>query len=73
MLHGCVEVGPSVVHRICAEVQRWHFDPPDLDSRMPRVRVAATASKSSTLSEKAFCSQRSEMRPIDSVSPRNYL
>ena len=23
------EVGPGVVHRVCAEVQRQHFDPPD--------------------------------------------
>jgi hypothetical protein len=36
MLHGCTEVGPGVVHRICAEVQRRHFDPPDL-GRAPGV------------------------------------
>jgi hypothetical protein len=29
MLQGCVEIGPGTVHRICAEVQRRHFDPPD--------------------------------------------
>jgi hypothetical protein len=23
------ELGPGVVHRVCAEVQRQHFDPPD--------------------------------------------
>jgi hypothetical protein len=23
------EVGPGVVHRVCAAVQRQHFDPPD--------------------------------------------
>ena len=34
MLHGCVEIGPGAVHRICAEVQRRHFDPPDL-GRVP--------------------------------------
>jgi hypothetical protein len=30
LLHGCVEIGPGVVHRICAEVQCRHFDAPDL-------------------------------------------
>jgi hypothetical protein len=30
LLHGCGEIGPGVVHRICAEVQRRHFDAPDL-------------------------------------------
>jgi hypothetical protein len=30
LLHACVEIGPGVVHRICAEVQRRHFDAPDL-------------------------------------------
>jgi len=29
-LQGCGEIGPGVVHRICAEAQRQHFDPPDL-------------------------------------------
>jgi len=29
-LRHCCEVGPGTVHRICAEVQRRHFDPPDL-------------------------------------------
>jgi hypothetical protein len=29
LLHGCVEIGPGTVHRICAEVQRRHWDPPD--------------------------------------------
>jgi len=29
-LQGCGEIGPGVVHRICAELQRAHFDPPDL-------------------------------------------
>jgi hypothetical protein len=37
MLHSCVEIGPGVLHRIVAEVQRRHFDPPDIDGRMPRV------------------------------------
>jgi hypothetical protein len=26
----CGEVGPGVVHRVCAEAQREFFDPPDL-------------------------------------------
>ena len=30
LLHGCVEIGPGVMHRICAEVQRRHFYAPDL-------------------------------------------
>jgi hypothetical protein len=30
MLHSCVEIGPGVLHRIVAEVQRRHFDPPGL-------------------------------------------
>ena len=29
-LANCGEVGPGVVHRICATVQRRHFDPPTL-------------------------------------------
>jgi hypothetical protein len=24
------QIGPGLVHRICAEAQRAHFDPPDL-------------------------------------------
>jgi hypothetical protein len=27
----CDQVGPGVVHRICATLQRQFFDPPDLD------------------------------------------
>jgi hypothetical protein len=26
----CNEIGPGVVHRVCAETQRRFFDPPDL-------------------------------------------
>ena len=26
-------IGPGVVHRICAEVQREHFDPPETEHR----------------------------------------
>lgn len=29
-LSGCAEVGPGIVHRVCAETQRAFFDPPDL-------------------------------------------
>jgi hypothetical protein len=29
-LASCVELGPGVVHRVCAETQRRFFDPPDL-------------------------------------------
>jgi hypothetical protein len=29
-LAGCGEIGPGVVHRICAETQGRFFDPPDL-------------------------------------------
>jgi hypothetical protein len=29
-MQGCAELGPGVVHRICAEQQRAFFDPPDL-------------------------------------------
>ena len=29
-LQGCGEIGPGVVHRICVEAQRAHFEPPDL-------------------------------------------
>jgi hypothetical protein len=29
-LQGCGEIGPGVVHRVCAEIQRAFFDPPDL-------------------------------------------
>jgi hypothetical protein len=29
-LQGCREVGPGVVHRVCAETQRAFFAPPDL-------------------------------------------
>ena len=29
-LQGCREVGPGVVHRICAEVQSRYWIPPDL-------------------------------------------
>ena len=31
-LQRCGELGPGVVHRICAEAQRAHFDPPDLSA-----------------------------------------
>jgi hypothetical protein len=30
----CGEVGPGVVHRICAATQRQFFDPPDLSVGM---------------------------------------
>jgi hypothetical protein len=30
-LRRCEVIGPGVVHRICAEVQREHFDPPVLE------------------------------------------
>ena len=29
-LASCAELGPGVVHRVCAQVQREFFDPPDL-------------------------------------------
>jgi hypothetical protein len=29
----CGEIGPGVVHRICAAVQRAHFDPPIVENR----------------------------------------
>jgi hypothetical protein len=29
-LRHCNEIGPGVVHRVCAETQRRFFDPPDL-------------------------------------------
>jgi hypothetical protein len=32
----CGEVGPGVVHRICAEAQREFFDPPELSHAPPR-------------------------------------
>jgi hypothetical protein len=38
LLSGCVEVGPGVVHRICAEAQKRHFDPPDL-GRVPGAKA----------------------------------
>jgi len=31
-LQRCGDIGPGVVHRICAEAQRQHFDPPDLSA-----------------------------------------
>ena len=31
LLSGCGEIGPGVVHRICAEAQAQYFDPPQLD------------------------------------------
>jgi hypothetical protein len=34
-LCGC-EVGPGLVHRICAQVQRQFFDPPDLSMGVGR-------------------------------------
>jgi hypothetical protein len=34
-LQRCGEIGPGVVHRICAEAQRQHFDPPDLSPDEP--------------------------------------
>ena len=37
LLRGCAEVGPGVLHRIVAEVQRRHFDPPNLN-RPPNYR-----------------------------------
>jgi hypothetical protein len=30
-LRRCDVIGPGVVHRICAQVQREHFDPPALE------------------------------------------
>jgi hypothetical protein len=30
-LRRCEVIGPGVVHRICVEVQREHFDPPVLE------------------------------------------
>jgi hypothetical protein len=29
-LSACREVGPGIVHRVCADVQRRFWDPPDL-------------------------------------------
>jgi hypothetical protein len=34
-LASCSEIGPGVVHRICAEAQRAHFDAPDLSAGAP--------------------------------------
>ena len=31
------EIGPGTVARVCREMQRQFFDPPDIDGRMPRV------------------------------------
>jgi hypothetical protein len=39
-LQGCNEIGPGVVYRVAAQVQREFFDPPDLShagGRMPRI------------------------------------
>jgi hypothetical protein len=36
-LSGRNVIGPGTVHRVCAELQRQSFDPPDLGGRMPRV------------------------------------
>ena len=36
-LQSCRELGPGVVHRVVAQVQREFFDPPDLDrGHVPR-------------------------------------
>jgi hypothetical protein len=32
-LEGCAVIGPGVVHRICSEIQRRHFDAPELERR----------------------------------------
>jgi hypothetical protein len=37
-LKGCAELGPGVVHRICAEQQRAFFDPPDLSHNSAKYR-----------------------------------
>jgi hypothetical protein len=34
-LQGCRELGPGVVHRVCAETQRAFFDPPQLAAGAP--------------------------------------
>jgi hypothetical protein len=36
-LQGYGEIGPGVVYRVAAQVQRAFFDPPDIDGRMPRI------------------------------------
>ena len=38
-LKDCAEIGPGVVHRVCAEQQRAFFDPPDFS------RAAGSVSK----------------------------
>jgi hypothetical protein len=35
-LAGCAVIGPGVVHRVCSEIQRRHFDAPE--TRRPRPR-----------------------------------
>jgi hypothetical protein len=37
-LRHCNELGPGVVHRVCAETQRRFFDPPDLSRAASRRR-----------------------------------
>jgi hypothetical protein len=34
-LKGCREIGPGVVHRVCADVQRAFFDPPQFATGAP--------------------------------------
>jgi hypothetical protein len=34
-LQGCCEIGPGVVHRVCAETQRAFFEPPPLAAGAP--------------------------------------
>jgi hypothetical protein len=41
VLAGVGEVGPGVVHRVCAETQRRFFDPPQLEDENGRRRHAA--------------------------------
>jgi hypothetical protein len=34
----CGTIGPGVVHRICAQVQKQHFDPPHFDGTPAKYR-----------------------------------
>jgi hypothetical protein len=34
-LKGCREIGPGLVHRVCAETQRAFFDPPQFATGAP--------------------------------------
>jgi hypothetical protein len=37
-LVGCSDIGPGIVHRVLAQVQRVHLDPPETAYNQPRPR-----------------------------------